>query len=448
MITAEVAGSVLRAGALSSKIQPEPLEMNRLRFCHLLILSLLLATLDLAAEPGKRVALIIGCDRYDHLPQSAQLQVAVKDARLLADTLSDLTVPFEVTLLTDGNLDAVSVAFDQFVDAAKGAECALFYFAGHGIEFHGDNFLLVRDTRVQANGSEGVVRMKDRLSRESWDLKKALSYLDETGALLKLVILDACRNNPLEIDQPGGVRAFMGERKGLGRVTAPGGMLISYSADAGEQANDGLFTEILANNMQLPGESIMKVFAHTRREVHEKSKAMSQMRRGVVQQPAEYNKLNIEALDFAFTPGEGKPPGIVAAPGMGGGAQGGNGMALVKVLNDLKEVEKQLTAEELELKKVQETIRIETIRYQNADALIKSLTANRQRAVVQGSREYHMCLKAQGEMQAVDKQVPILKQRRDTVEGEVNRLKAEKERLEGLVDRLSEGQTAPVSSVD
>lgn len=419
--------------------------MKTLRRCLLLILFCLLFTFDLAADPGKRVALIIGCDRYDHLPQSAQLQVAVKDARLLADTLTNLAVPFEVTLLTDGDLDAVSTAFDHFVDAAKGAECALFYFAGHGIEYYGDNFLLVRDTQVQTDGSVGVVRMKDRLSRESWDLKKAVSYLDETGALLKLAILDACRDNPLEVHQPGKVRA-LGERKGLGRVIAPGGMLISYSADAGEQANDGLFTEILANSMRLPGESIMKVFAHTRKEVHERSMALSQLGKGVVQQPAEYNKLNIEALDFAFTPGDGSTQGIVVSAM--GAVQKGNGVALVRVLEDLKEVEKQLAAEELELKKVQGTIQTETIRYQNADALINRLTLNRQRAVVQGSQEYHICANAQREMQAVEKQVPILKHKRDTVESEVNRLRAEKERLEGLVDRLSHGQTAPVSSVD
>lgn len=220
-------------------------------------------------------------------------------------------------------------------------------------------------------------------------------------------------------------------------------MLISYSADAGEQANDGLFTEILAKNMQLPGLSIMKVFAHTRREVHESSVAMSRMRKGVIQEPAEYNKLNIVALDFVFTPGNGAPLGIVAAPGMVG-AHGGNGLALVKVvLDDLKEVGKQLAAQQLELKNVQRTIQNETIRYQNADALIIRLTANRQRAVVQGSPEYHQCVKAQAEMQAVEKQVPILKQRRDKLESEVNRLTAEKQRLEELMDRLSEGQASP-----
>lgn len=176
--------------------------MKRLRNWQLLTLFLLLITFDLAAEPGKRVALVIGCDRYDHLPQSAQLQVAVKDARLLADTLTNLAVPFDVTLLTDVNRDDVSAAFDQFVDGAKGAECALVYFAGHGIEFYGDNFLLVRDTDVQSDGTEGVLRIKEKLKREAWDLQNAISFLDDTGAQLRLIILDACRNNPLEIHQP------------------------------------------------------------------------------------------------------------------------------------------------------------------------------------------------------------------------------------------------------
>jgi len=259
------------------------------------------------SQSADRAALVIGIDQYQNLPANAQLRVAVQDATLLSDTLSSLPEPFDVTLLTNANRESVSRGIDQFIDTAKNAKCALVYFAGHGIEFHGENYLLVSDTNISAKPDEGVRRVKDRLYYESLSLHKLMEDLNETGANLQLVILDACRDNPLEIEAPNGTRSIMGSQGGLGRVNAPSGMLISYSADAGQQANDGLFTSILAAQLKTPGSTLMEVFAQTRLEVRKQATVLQAEGKGVLHEPAEYSKLEPSALRFSFVKGDGNP---------------------------------------------------------------------------------------------------------------------------------------------
>jgi hypothetical protein len=209
----------------------------------------------------------------------------------------------------------VESAFDAFLDEATGAECALVYFAGHGVEYHGANFLLVKDTSV-SDISADVERMKRRLSTEAISLQGWVDSLDGTRAQVKVVILDCCRDNPLKAEDGSGTRAVVGASRGLAQVTPPSGTLISYSADAGQRANDGLFTEVLANNLKTPGLSILKVFAKTREEVREISTAWAEedATRGLApdsrrsrHEPAEYNKLNLAGTDFAFTRGVPEP---------------------------------------------------------------------------------------------------------------------------------------------
>ncbi len=251
-----------------------------------------------------RVALVIGGDKYDHLPASGQLAVAVRDAELLSDTLTGLSPAFQVTTLKNPTREACSIALSKFTRDARDAECALIYFAGHGIEYFGENYLLCRDTEVESQ-DDSVQRMKERLYYQALPLRKIIEDLGDTGANLKLVILDACRDNPLEAQTAGGTRAVVGSKGGLGRVTAPSGMLISYSADAGQQANDGLFTPVFAETLKKPGLSIMQVFAQTRTQVRERSTEMQRTGRGVLHEPAEYSKLEPGGLNFAFLPGQG-----------------------------------------------------------------------------------------------------------------------------------------------
>lgn len=253
---------------------------------------------------AQRVALVVGTDRYDHLDERGQLVLAVRDADVMTEALDRLSPAFEVTSLKNPTRKEWSEALEKFVEQAKKAECALVYVAGHGIEYHGSNYLLCRDTKV-AKPDRDVRRMKERLDSRALPLKKIILDLEDTEARLKLIILDACRDNPLEVETKDGTRSLVGSKGGLGKVAATSGMLISYSADVGQQANDGLFTPILAEQIKEGNQSIMQVFARTREEV---SKALARKGEGVVHEPAEYSKLTPDGLKFQFAP-------VASAPG-------------------------------------------------------------------------------------------------------------------------------------
>ncbi|MEM7697140.1 MAG: caspase family protein [Verrucomicrobiota bacterium] len=257
------------------------------------------------AESADRVALAIGVDQYDKLGRSNQLNVAVADARRIKNTLEGLAEPFEVTLVENADYDEMADEIAEFVDRAEFAECALVYFAGHGIEYHGVNFLLPRDIDVSDFG-EAVERTKRSLSRRSINLQHLLDDVEATKAGVKVVILDACRDNPLEVRESGasGTRTIGTSGGGLASVNPPMGMLISYSANAGEKANDGLFTEILCRNLQAPGATIMRVFAKTRQEVAYQSRLLAESEPGaVIHTPGEYSMLTEQGLAFSFTGG-------------------------------------------------------------------------------------------------------------------------------------------------
>lgn len=268
------------------------------------------------SDSAERVALVIGVNHYEKLPGDAQLQVAVSDAELMASSLKALDPAFRVTLLTDVEQDTADEKFEEFLKQAAGAECALLYFAGHGIEYHGANYLLVKDTAI-SEISPDVELMKRRLGREALSLQAMVDSLDLTGAQVKLVILDCCRDNPLTAAVPGGSRSVVGGRSGLAQVAAPSGTLISYSADAGQKANDGLFTAVLVDNLKKPGLTAVQIFATTRDQVREIStqwadedakKGLDPEFRRVRHEPAEYTKLNLAGTNFTFSRGVAATP--------------------------------------------------------------------------------------------------------------------------------------------
>ncbi|MDF1815253.1 MAG: caspase family protein [Verrucomicrobiales bacterium] len=276
-------------------------------FCRGVLACLTFGLISWNSSAADRVALVIGIDRYDHLPRQSQLDVAVKDANLMANTLKGLNPPFVVQLLTDVQQRDAMESLTRFVENADGAECALVYFAGHGVEYHGSNFLLARDTNV-SKVSPDVDRMKRRLRLAALPLQTIVDELDGTGAQVKVVILDACRDNPLLIDDGTGTRSVFGRPRGLAQVTPPSGTLIAYSADAGQQANDGLFTGVLAKNLQTPGLPLLEVFAATREEVVRRSTELATRNQGVRHEPAEYTKLNRAGTRFSFVAGSGASP--------------------------------------------------------------------------------------------------------------------------------------------
>ncbi|MEM9015757.1 MAG: caspase family protein, partial [Verrucomicrobiota bacterium] len=272
------------------------------------LLSLFLLPL-VTTKAAERVALIIGVDQYE-AANVPSLDGALRDARLMTDTLRQMHSPFDVILLEDPTLDETLDGLDQFTAKAREAQCAMFFFAGHGIEYHGENFFLTRDSDIGIDAETAIDATKRRLRRRMLSLNVVMDEIELTNADLKLLVIDACRDNPIPAVVSGNKTRSLGSTRGLARVSAPLGMLVSYSADAGQVANDGLFTEILIQNLAQPSLSVMEVFAKTREEVHATSaQRNSQDARYNVQLPAEYNKLGLKGIKFVFN-----DPGGVAAP--------------------------------------------------------------------------------------------------------------------------------------
>ena len=199
-----------------------------------------------AAAPEPRVALVIGNAAYPAAP----LRNPVNDASAIAARLR--ATGFEVTLRTNVTQREFTRAVSQFGQALKPGSVALFYYAGHGMQVRGRNFLIPVDADIQSEASA---------RSESVDLDLVLEQLGP--ARLSMVILDACRNNPFE----GKFRTARGS--GLAQVDAPKGTLLAYATAPGKVASDGdgangLYTAELLKAMDLPGAKIEEVFKAVR----------------------------------------------------------------------------------------------------------------------------------------------------------------------------------------
>jgi hypothetical protein len=200
------------------------------------------------AVAERRVALVIGNANYTHVPS---LENPVNDARIMADTLR--AVGFK--LVGDApqiNLDDASFrrAVQSFGNELQGADVALFYFAGHGVQVRGGNYLVP----VAAN----PVREAD-VDFEMIDVSVVLRQMESAGAGLNLVILDACRNNPF------GARGLRSSASGLAQMQAPQGTLISFATQPGNVALDGKdsnspYTRALVQAIKKPGLDIFRTF--------------------------------------------------------------------------------------------------------------------------------------------------------------------------------------------
>ena len=200
------------------------------------------------ARADTRVALVIGNSSYEYIPT---LSNPANDANLIAKTLADLGF----TLVGGGaqlNLD--KTGFDQavqdFGNEIQGADVALFYYAGHGVQVRGANFLVP----VKAN----PIREVD-VDFQMFDVNLVLRQMEYGRARLNLLILDACRNNPF------GARGLRSTSSGLAQMQAPEGTLISFATQPGNVARDGTddnspFTKALAQTIRTPGLDIFRAF--------------------------------------------------------------------------------------------------------------------------------------------------------------------------------------------
>jgi len=215
----------------------------------LVLLALCAAGPALAQSGEKRVALVVGNAHYRNVPP---LLNTGNDARLVARTLQGLgfkLVGGGAQLdLDDAGLKKAIAAFG---DQAAGSTAAVFYYAGHGLQVQGANFLVP----VDAN----PVKLAD-VDLQLVDTKIVLDELDDSDARFKMVLLDACRNNPF------GGRGLRDLSRGLAEMPVPRGTLISYATQPGNVANDGPsgsdspYTVALAKAMQQPGLDALEMF--------------------------------------------------------------------------------------------------------------------------------------------------------------------------------------------
>ena len=161
---------------------------------------------------------------------------------------------FEVTLILDANKPTIEKAVDTFTRSVPRGSAGLFFFAGHGMQVEGINYLIPLGAQFTA-----VSDVKYNAVQTDW----ILSRMDESGMEVKLLILDACRNNPLG---RGFTRAFT---RGLAVMEAPKGTLIAYSTSPGRTAADGRgdhspYTARLLRELIVPGRPIELLFKAVR----------------------------------------------------------------------------------------------------------------------------------------------------------------------------------------
>src|SRR5579885_330126 len=204
--------------------------------------------------PKQRVALVIGNGAY----ASSPLKNPVNDARAMARTLRELN--FDVIYQENLSLNDMKRSIRAFGEKAKTSNIRVFYYAGHGMQVNGENYLFPVDATFE-NEKE--------VEYEAVNAGFVLAQLDEAPNSLNIVILDACRNNPF-------ARSFRSATRGLAAITAPGGTLIAYATSPGSEASDGdsgngLYTQELLRFMRMPEVGVEEVFKRVRISVREKS---------------------------------------------------------------------------------------------------------------------------------------------------------------------------------
>lgn len=218
------------------------------------VLALLLAAIGLAqAAPtvGARMALVIGNQGY---AAPSALPNAGNDARLMARTLAALG--YTVTERHDLNRAQLDQAVTRFADGLPQGATAFVYYAGHGMQIEGSNYLTPVDMVLSSPAAAQV---------HSYALKSLLDRLSRSRATINIVVMDACRNNPFRpSDRP--YRSF--RDLGLSQVAAPRGTFIAYSTAPGQLAPDGkdgnsVYTRTLAGVMREPGRDLEEVFKRT-----------------------------------------------------------------------------------------------------------------------------------------------------------------------------------------
>lgn len=203
------------------------------------------------ANSSGRIALVIGNGAYTTAPA---LKNPPNDARDMAATLK--TLGFDVSSGVNVSQREMKRLIREFGQKLKAGGNGLFYYAGHGVQARGRNYIIPIDAEIQSEAD---------VEDSGVDVGLVLNYMDDAQNGLNIVILDACRTNPF-------ARSFRSASDGLAQVDAPTGTLIAYATAPGRVAADGVgkngvYTSELLKAMQVPGLPATEMFMRVRAEV-------------------------------------------------------------------------------------------------------------------------------------------------------------------------------------
>jgi uncharacterized protein (TIGR02145 family) len=231
-------------------------------FFLLVILGLFLTFITISqtttaqAQPSKRLALVVGNGNY----LSSVLANPENDARAMKVALE--SVGFTVMKYENLNQVQMKKAIDDFGVKLKSNEVGLFFYAGHGIQSKGYNYLIPVDANLQS---------EQQVEYDCVQADRVLALMEASGSKVNIIILDACRNNPFERSW---TRSSTG--RGLAFMNAPGGTLIAYSTAPGTTAQDGSgnnspYTTAFIESAKLSGLTVTQIFQNVTRLVSQKT---------------------------------------------------------------------------------------------------------------------------------------------------------------------------------
>lgn len=249
-----------------------------------------LAPADAAPRAGsaQRLALVIGNSAY----QDAPLSNPVNDARAIAKVLQESG--FGVILRENSDQRNMLAALREFGDRLHGGGTGLFYYAGHGMQIKGRNYLIPVGARIER---------EDEVAYSAIDAQAVLDKMETAGNLTNIMILDACRNNPF-------LRSSRSAQGGLAQMDAPIGTLLAYATAPGAVASDGsgdngLYTQHLLTAIGQPNSRVEDVFKQVRANVRRDSQGR--------QVPWESTSLE---GDFYFRGGPAAPAPVTSGAGL------------------------------------------------------------------------------------------------------------------------------------
>ncbi len=208
-----------------------------------------------AVNRGQKLALVVGNSNYPDAP----LSNPVNDARAMTIALRELG--FTVITRENANLRSMQSGIREFGDKLRAGGVGVFYYAGHGMQIKGNNYLIPIGSTIER---------EDEVAYGSIDAQAVLDKMDSAGNGSNFMILDACRNNPF-------IRNTRSGKAGLAQMDAPVGTLVSFATSPGAVASDGdgvngLYTTHLLDALKQPGLKAEDVFKRVRAAVRRDSK--------------------------------------------------------------------------------------------------------------------------------------------------------------------------------